>query len=278
MGYIRKHLTLFIIILILVLLPLIHSSLEPNRNSNVLITVIMRTYYYPFKFLNFFENKIQNMWENYITLLDYKKENIRLREENKRLKSELFKMKEIQLQNIRLKKLLNFAKNNQYSTIAANVVAGSPSILRPEFVVIDKGENAGLMPGMPIVVEEGIVGRIYTVDKYTSQVILITDPISAVDAIVQRSRARGIVIGNGDGCKLKYIERESDLAQGDTVITSGKDNIYPKGLLIGHVTDVMDEGGIYSAIIEPAVDIDSIEEVLVLIGSKSESEDSEENE
>ena len=94
--------------------------------------------------------------------------------------------------------------------------------------------------------------------------MLITDPISAIDAIVHRTRARGIVKGSGTDCKLEYIEKRSDIEIGDKVISSGKDGFYPKGIVIGTIKDVSFNGGMQSATITPEVNIDALEEVIII--------------
>lgn len=267
MGYIKKHPILSVIILMFIMLQLTPLTYEDSRQADPLTRTVMRINYYPAKSLTYLQSVFSDTWSSYVVLVNKKEENKRLREENKKLRTENFRLHEIRLQNKRLKNLLGFIEEQPYEAVPAKIIAGSPSAVRSEFVIIDKGKRAGITEGMPVAVENGIVGRVYMVDELSSQVMLITDPISAVDVIVQRSRARGIVQGNGKNCILKYIDREEDIQTGDRVITSGKDGFYPKGILIGTVEEVHRDGGIYSAVLRPEVEIDSLEEVLVLIAS-----------
>lgn len=265
MGYIRRHPIITIIILLFITLQLLPLTFEITQEADPVTRAVMRLNYYPYKAYNYVRSGISDTWEDYVVLRSYKKANEELLDENKRLRTEIFRLYEIKLQNRRLKELLGFTQEEPYTTVPAKVIAGSPSLLRPEFVTIDKGEKTGISEGMPVVVRNGIVGRVYMVDKLSSQVMLITDPISAVDAIVQRTRARGIVKGKGSNCILKYIEREEDIKKGDRIITTGKDGFYPKGILVGKVKSIKNEGGMYNAVIVPEVNIDSLEEVLVII-------------
>lgn len=265
MGYIRRHPIISIIILLFITLQLLPLTFDNTQEADPVTRAVMRLNYYPYKAYNYVKSGISETWHNYVVLKDYKKANEELLEENKRLRTEIFRLYEIKLQNRRLKDLLGFTEEEPYDTVPAKVIAGSPSLLRPEFVTIDKGKKNGISEGMPVVVRNGVVGRVYMVDKLSSQVMLITDPISAVDAVVQRTRARGIVKGKGNNCILKYIEREEDIRKGDRIITSGKDGFYPKGIMVGKVESIKNEGGMYNAVIAPEVNIDSLEEVLVII-------------
>lgn len=268
MGYIKKHPIISIIILLFITLQLLPLTFNDSQKADPVTRAVMRLNYYPYKAFSFVKTQFTESWENYVVLKNYKEQNRQLIEENKRLRTRIFRLYELKLQNQRLKELLGFIEEEPFEAVPAKVIAGSPSLLRSEFVTIDKGQNSGIDVGMPVVVRNGIVGRIYMVDKLSSQVMLITDPISAVDAIVQRTRARGILKGNGNNCTLKYIEREEDIKSGDRIITSGKDGFFPKGILIGKAEEVQNEGGMYRALIQPEVDVDSLEEVLVLIRNK----------
>jgi rod shape-determining protein MreC len=98
----------------------------------------------------------------------------------------------------------------------------------------------------------------------SSEVLLITDPVSAVDAYIHRTRARGIVKGTGAGCEMDYIEKKSDVSEGDKVISSGKDGFFPKGVVIGTVTGISSKGSFINAEISPHVHLSSLEEVLII--------------
>ena len=145
---------------------------------------------------------------------------------------------ELDLANRRLGKLLALRDELGVAAVAARVVGRSPTAW-VHTVVLDKGERHGISKGMAVLTPEGVVGQVVSVSAHAARVLLISDPNSGVDALVQRTRARGIVAGTIEGgCLLKYIQRGDDVAAGDTVITSGLDGIFPKGQLIGTVARV----------------------------------------
>jgi rod shape-determining protein MreC len=133
-------------------------------------------------------------------------------------------------------------------------------------VVIDKGQHDGLIEGLPVVVAEGVVGRIIKCAARQSRVMLITDASSAAAALVQSSRARAICRGEGDGLSLEFLQQQEEIAIGDTIITSGTGGIFPKGLVLGRATNIKNSGyGLFQTVqIRPAVDFSRLEEVLVL--------------
>ena len=264
MGFIKKHPVIISFVLFLFAIqffPLIYKS---KREVDHVSRVIMRINHYPSSAINSVRLSIKNFWTDYLVLRNSEAENKDLKNENSLLRAELVRMQEIKLQNERLKKLLNFTDDSPYETVLASVTGGSPSLLRTEFLLIDKGENYGIKVGMPAATQKGIIGRVYLVNSTSSHIMLITDPVSAVDAIVQRTRARGIVKGNGKDCILEYLDNRSNIAKGDMVITSGKGGFYPKGILIGKVEKVEPQGGVFRAKITPEASVDSLEEVIVI--------------
>jgi rod shape-determining protein MreC len=132
--------------------------------------------------------------------------------------------------------------------------------------MIDKGSTHGLEKTAPVIVSEGIVGQIVTVASHFSRVLLITDRNSAVDALVQNTRARGMVKGGNDNtCVFVYALRKDDIQPGETIVSSGLDQIFPKGLKIGRILDVKKEHSqlFQDIVIQTSVDFDTLEEVLV---------------
>jgi rod shape-determining protein MreC len=210
---------------------------------------------------------LRDIWKYYFFLISTEKENDRLKKELNRAVEIRNQCNEIRLSNLRLRGFLNFKKTETGEVIAAEVIGKDSS---PWFktVIIDKGLADGVERGMPVVVPEGIVGQVVNVSGRYSKVLLIIDINSAVDALVQRSRARGIIKGRSVGrCIFKYVLRKNDVKVGDTVVSSGLDGVYPKGLRIGHVTGIVRRSsGIFQEVtITPYVDFDKLEEVLVVL-------------
>jgi rod shape-determining protein MreC len=142
-------------------------------------------------------------------------------------------------------------------------------------VTINKGERDGIAKNMAVLSPFGVVGQIMAISGHAARVLLITDHNSGVDAVVQRSRARGIVEGGIDGgCLMKYVKRGEDVDVGDRIVTSGLDGIFPKGIIIGNVTRVTRgvRGLLQVAEVTPSVPLDRIEEVLVVRARPEEKE------
>ena len=210
---------------------------------------------------------IQGVWQHYFNLVTASKENYELRKRLNQAIEENNKWQELELANHRLRDLLNLQKTITKRVVAAEVIGKDPSAWF-KTVVIDKGKADGLTKGLPVVMPEGITGQVIEVSNHYSKVMLIIDRNSAVDALVQRSRARGVIKGESrDQCHLNYALRKHDVRVGDTVISSGLDGVYPKGLRIGLISDVVKRNSVIfqEVTITPFVDFEKLEEVLVVL-------------
>lgn len=213
--------------------------------------------------------QIASTFENYIYLLHTRQDNLALLEENRKLLNSIAGLKETQQENIRLSKLLHFEEKFTLQSVIARVIAKDVST---EFrsIRINRGENSGIKKNMAVVTDEGIVGRVLRTTRTTSDIVTILDLLSAVDAIVERSRARGIVEGLTDeSCQLKYALRTDDIQPGDVLISSGLGGIFPKGIVVGTVSKVNRKPfGISQEVeVHPSVDFTKLEEVLVVMNA-----------
>ncbi|MFO8049642.1 MAG: rod shape-determining protein MreC [Desulfosudaceae bacterium] len=209
----------------------------------------------------------RDIWRHYFYLVNTASRNEALRERLKQVEADNEAFKEVALANKRLRNLLEFHGQINYDTFAAEVVARDPSGWF-KTVVIDKGSADGVRRNMPVVVSEGIVGQIIDVSPYYSKVLLIIDQNSAVDALCQRTRARGVVKGGPHNrCDFKYVLRKEDVRIGDLVVSSGLDGVYPKGLRIGRVSGLVKlNAGVFQTVeVDPIVNFDKLEEVLVVL-------------
>lgn len=212
------------------------------------------------------------IWNNYIDLINVRRENIELRKSVKRLNERIVANNEAIAANIRLKQLLDLKESIQLPSLAVSVI-GEDSSAWFKTLVVDRGSADGLMEGMPVVAAGGVVGRLVKVAPHSSRVLLLTDHASAIAAIVQRSRARGVVRGAGGGrCSLEFTVKDEDVKVGDTVISSGIGGVFPKGLPIGEVSMVKKgEYGVFQTIeVRPLVNIGKLEEMLVLVRQRDE--------
>ncbi len=267
MGFLRRHPILVSLIFFFFAIQVIPLSFEEKKFEDPFSRFVLTLAYYPQQAVYAVTGGIVGIWQGYINLVGLREENERLEVEIKKLRQEKFRLWEAELQNERLKKLLEFKESATHPIVTANVIAGSPSGLRSQVVIINAGSGDGVSEGMPVTTYDGIVGRVFLVGDKSSEVILITDEISAVDAYIHRTRARGIVKGTGDGCVMEYIEKKTDVSIGDKVISSGKDGFFPKGVVIGTVVDIEVKGGFTNARVHPDVDLNSLEEVVVILKS-----------
>jgi rod shape-determining protein MreC len=207
-----------------------------------------------------------DIWGRYLYLVNTAGDNRRLIKEKSALRAEVNRLQEISLENERLRRLLEFKESQSGQMLPARVVAEDASSWF-RTVVIDKGSSDGVLEGMPVVVAEGVVGRVIRNGPRESRVLLITDAASAVAALIQDNRARGICRGQGNKLNFDFVLRKEDVQIGDAIITSGMGGVFPKGLLVGYVKSIdRQEFGLFQSIeVEPAVDFPRLEEVLVLL-------------
>ncbi|PLX81830.1 MAG: rod shape-determining protein MreC [Desulfuromonas sp.] len=212
---------------------------------------------------------LADKWERYLYLVRTEDDNARMHEENRTLKAELAGLQEVRLANERLRLLLDFRDRVALPALPAQVVAEDASNWF-RTVVIDKGLEDGVREGMPVVVAEGVVGRIIRCGAHQARVLLITDASSAVASLVQRNRTRGVCRGRGQTLTLEFALRLEDIKAGDRIVTSGMGGVFPKGLVIGEVVKVYrgDYGLFQSVEMAPATDFARLEEVLVLLGEE----------
>ena len=182
------------------------------------------------------------------------------------LSRKIEEMQAVLRENERLKEVLDFRKTVPYTTIPAQVI-GRDSSNWSGSIIIDKGLNHGIRQNKAVLSVKGLVGRVIEVGRFSSKVLLITDPNSKVGVIIGRNRQGGILVGRPDGkCKMVYIALDSDARPGDKVVTAGFGSIFPKDIIIGEVMKVEKEPGrLYKyAIVKPIQDLSKVEEVLCI--------------
>ncbi len=192
-----------------------------------------------------------------------------LRTQNAELRQRVAELEEARLENERLKLLVGFVDANKLDAVGARVI-GRPTNSWERTITIDRGSADGVKVAMPVIAPQGLLGQTIAVTKHTAQVRLITDPRSGVASMLQSTRAEGVVKGSLEGkVSMDFVSREATVNAGDVVITSGLGGVYPKGLLIGEVTGVVNApSGLYQDIaVDPAADLSGLEEVVVLVGA-----------
>ena len=209
---------------------------------------------------------IQDVQENFSMLRGYKSENEKLRKRIQQLEVERNRLLEAEVTNRRLQQLLDFRPHLPSGSVTASIIANSASSWFKS-CLLDKGRADGVSKGMAVVTPLGAVGQVVAVTARTAKVLLLTDSNSGIDVLVQRTRARGIVSGSLDnGTVMKYVKRSEDIQEGDRLVTSGLDGVFPKGIMVGTVIKVRKQSlGLFQVIeVLPAVRLAGTEEVLIV--------------
>ena len=211
---------------------------------------------------------VEQVWDSYFDLWSAHRDNDLLRQRVGELEQLAQRAVEVNLANQRLQQLLDLQAKIESPTVAARVIGRGPA-LWVNRIVLDKGTQQNMAKDMVALVAEGIVGRVVSTSAHTAQVLLASDPSSGIDALVQRTRDRGIVVGTGNGRgTLKYIPDGTDVRVGDSVVASGLDEIFPKGHPIGSVVRIgMKDRGMFEDVeVRLHVEFAKLEEVLVITG------------
>jgi rod shape-determining protein MreC len=217
---------------------------------------------------------ISGVWNGYVNLVGVKKDNERLSAKVAQLQTALVGAREAEEENKRLRDFLNYKESFPHDVVVARVISNDP---RAEFksITIDRGYDDGIRPLMPVIGPSGLVGRVATVADGNSRVLLIVDPNSTVDVLVQRSRARGLLVGTSKKTELRpgyyltrfeYLRRVSDVSDDDVVVTSGFDRVFPPGIPVGTVADLARSkyGVFLDANVIPFENMAELQEVMVI--------------
>jgi rod shape-determining protein MreC len=206
-----------------------------------------------------------NLWHNYFYLRGVRQENRDLKLKIQQLEIEQVRLNQDAEQAHRLQALLGFKEQFISQTMAAQVI-GSSGTDQSRSIYIDKGSRDGVRTDMAVITADGIVGKVLRTFKTTSQVLLINDQTSGVGSILEKSRLQGVLRGTPMGeVVLEKVMSDETVEPGEKVLTSGGDEIFPKGLAVGTVTKVSPGPELFLNIrIKPAADLNRLEEVLVV--------------
>lgn len=210
---------------------------------------------------------VRDGWRRYVALVDLQEENEALRARIAGLEEENLQYREALVTSGQLRRIAEMRRDFEVPLLPADVVGQDAS---PWFrsLLLDRGRTADVRSGMPVMVDQGLVGLVSATSLHAARAMMILDRRSAVDAMIQRSRARGLVRGLGTGeIEFEFMVRGDDVVVGDEVITSGVGGVYPKGLRIGTVRSVEAERSelLHTARVEPSVDFGRLEQVFVIL-------------
>jgi rod shape-determining protein MreC len=208
---------------------------------------------------------VTGTWARYFALHGVAAENEALKRQIVDLGVKLQEERALAQRGQRLELLMKMQSAIPQRTIAADVIAGDASSFF-RTVTINRGTSDGLRRDLAVIAPAGIVGRVVgdPVSR-AARVQLLIDRSAGAGAIIERSRAGGVVVGDGSALRLEYVSALADVVAGDVVVTSGLDGIYPKGFVIGAVVSVETSGGSRTIVVRPSVDFSALEEVLVVL-------------
>ncbi len=210
---------------------------------------------------------LRGMWSNYLDLRHVRQQNQELTEQLRRLQLEQASLLEDARQGQRLQALLAFKEHYVYSTVPAQVI-GTSGTDQSRILYIDKGAKDGLKPDMAVITPDGIVGKLKDVFGGTSQVLVISDQTSGAGVVLEQTRLRGVLRGNALGQpQIINMLPDERVKPGERVVTSGGDQIYPRGLPVGVVDQVVPDTSnppYMDILIKPAANLGHLEELLVI--------------
>ena len=259
------------LLLILLLLAVAGLVLHETGNTQAVENLILGPMSPVQSQLSSLAQDLSDLVQTFRDLRELRRRNEELQSLADSLMIENVRLKELESENETLRQLLQFTQANpthsyRSAEVMGHVVGQDPSNLL-RYIIIDAGTGDGIAKGMPVVTDRGLAGRIVEVSSRSSKALLITDVSSSVNAIIQSSRATGVVEGRADGgLVMKYIPQQVTVNVGDIILTSGLGATFPKRLVIGQVTAVhkRDIEMFQQAEIKPTVDFERLEVVLVI--------------
>jgi rod shape-determining protein MreC len=263
-------LVIFAIGLVLILLSLgqyrsLSFGLNPMREGFYFFEEVITI---PFTF-------VHGLWTDYVALVNTRQENKELSKNLAQSRVQCMTMQELRSENDRLRGMLDFkSEHAEFRLYPARLLAQDITNVF-KTVIIDRGSKNNFFTDMPVVCPQGLVGRVITISPHTSQVLLITDPNSAIPAVIEDTRVKGIVKGTGTNIlNLEYVRSTEFVQVGSVVVTSGLEGIFPKGLKVGRIQQVkMDQHKIFAKIlVSPSVEMSKIEGVFGVGGHGTDAD------
>ena len=247
---------------------LISTQVNAELGATVLETVTFGAFTEVQRLLTTACDSVVGLWSGYVGLRDVREENVELSREIDDLRLELQEQRALAQQARSLERLLELRQTVALPTLSARVIATDAT---PYFrtLTIDRGRRDGVRLDLAVIAPAGVVGRVVgSPGPRAAQVQLLVDRNAAAGALIERTRASGVVVGTDDAdfLQMEYVSNLEDVQVGDEIVTSGIDGIYPTGFRIGAVTDVAQGIGLYQSIrIDPIVEFSQIEDVLVVL-------------
>lgn len=258
------------LVIALIVLPLIAINMQRKSEEELWFTR-------PFTFagsamqraFSSFSSGVRGTTSLYLDLIGVKKQNAELKGQLAELNAQLSAFTELKMENERLNQLLGFKQATKMNLLAARVI-GRDLLPDHNTITVNRGLSHGVQKNMAALTIGGVVGYTFRVENESSQILLLTDRYAVIDALVQRSRAQGLVEGmSRTNCRLRYLKRSDDVKVGDLVVTSGLFNLFPKGFPIGTVVSIDKSryGMTQEVGIKPAVEPLNLEELFIVLNA-----------
>lgn len=264
----RRRIAIFLLLFLFVIVLLSSQARTPDRRNVGPIGTALLTALTPLQAgMTRVADAISGIWDTFAEIGRLRVENARLRSQVENLNREVAVLREQASSAQRLERLLQLRQQLTYQAVATRVIGRDPSRWFTT-VLVDRGSRDGIRRNAPVVTPDGIVGRVIEVTPMASRVLLISDSRSAVGVLIQASRDAGVVEGvGGIRLHLKYLSRAAVINEGDLVVTSGLGGVFPRGLVVGRIGDIIREEGelLQEAVVEPAAQLDRLEEMLILL-------------
>ena len=271
----KKNPRLLLFVLVILHLVLISLNRVPGQPNIRFLQVVMMTGFTPLQWLaSHSVLSVKSVWADYFDLRGAKRENEWLKSRNSELESQIIELREKTKLFDQIEALNRSPALSSYRRVNALVI-GRDSDDWFKTVLIDRGSIHGVERDQPVVSTEGLVGRVVSVSPISSRVLLVTDERHGAGAVVAQtaeSRLVGVLKGQNQSlCKLTLLSEGGKLKNGEEVITSGQDQLYPRGLLIGRIKNLTSEDATTAPIdVEPAAALQKLETVAVLLISRAD--------
>lgn len=262
-----KRLTIVLCIILLICVNIVFLAVSVRRHTNVGVSGYILMLVGPLQNGGHgVMEGVGDIWRRYFNLVATSHENQKLKKELFEALAENARLRESELAYQRMSRFLEFKTDFDVNFVLAEVISYAPNVWYDAFI-INSGAKNGVTVGMPVVNYEGVIGQVVAVSNSYAKVAPMVGHGNAIGARVQSTRQAGILIGVGESvCRLDYIDSGGNVKPGDIVITSGLDGVYPPGLNLGTIIEVVDkEGGVFAEMmVKPFVDFAALQEVMVL--------------
>ena len=265
-----KNLLIILAGIVLVSLMLMTINIRHGKSNLFFESVVVRAFSPVQSLLTNAVDSISDVFDHYFFLVGVSRENERLLLEIDRLSRATNELLEKNKQRERIEKLIGNVDQKERPLVTAEVI-GRDATQWSKMVFINKGTNDKIEENLAVMTDAGIIGHIIHASAGTSKVLLITDSRSAVDSLFQETREPGVTVGTGkDVCEMKFVPIEANVKTGDRVLSSGLGGVFPKGLMVGRVVDVVKKKQeLFQHItVTPSADLSRLEEVLVVLPVK----------